>query len=139
MIRGHLYVEAQVNRLIDALVPHPEELADARLGYPQRLDLTISLGLNRRLRPPSRQLATIRNKFAHNPDSRLKESDVQKLYASLNEEDKANVLQSYTLTKPQAPSPPEPGFLELRAKDQFTLIVVALYTILEAAIQRAVH
>jgi hypothetical protein len=134
VIRGHLYVEAAVNRLIDAMLPFPQELSDSRLGWPQRVDLALALGLKAQYGSPLKKIGQIRNKFAHRPDASLDDKDVSGLYDSLDAEDRDIVLESFRRTQTQAPEPLQAKFNELTPKDRFTLLMVTLHSILLVAI-----
>ncbi len=134
VIRGHLYLEVQLNRLLDALLPYPDEISDSRLGWPQRINLALALGLKPQYRQPLKKVGAIRNGFAHEPDQTLKDDDVKALYDSLSQEDREIVLQSYERTQAQVPYPTEKSFLELSARDRFTLVLVTLHGMLVTAV-----
>lgn len=134
VMRGHLYVEAAVNRLIDAMLPFPQELSDSRLGWPQRVDLALALGLKAQYGGPLKKIGQIRNKFAHCPDASLDDEDVSGLYASLDAEDRDIVLESFRRTRSQAPDLLQAKFSELTPKDRFTLLMVTLHSMLLVAI-----
>jgi len=137
VIRAHLYVEAQVNRLLDALIPYPEHLGEMRLNWGQRVELVLAMGLKPQYGPPLKALGRIRNKFAHNPEAELNDEDVNELYGSLADEDRQIVLESFERTKPQVPDPVKGGFRDLEIKSQLTLIVVALHALLLVALTEA--
>ena len=62
-VRGHLYIEIQLNRLIERLLPYPEEIVKSKLGWQQRVELALGLGLKSQYGPPLKKLGNIRNKF----------------------------------------------------------------------------
>lgn len=134
VIRGHLYLEVQLNRLLAALLPYADEISDARLGWPQRINLALALGLKRQYRAPLKKVGAIRNGFAHEPGQTLKDGDVEALYDSLSQEDRNIVLESYERTQAQVPDPIGRPFLELNARERFTLILVTLHAMLVAAV-----
>ncbi len=137
VIRAHLYVEAQVNGLLGALVPYPEHLGEMRLNWGQRVELVLAMGLKTQYGPPLKALGRIRNKFAHHPEAELKEEDVNQLYSSLADEDRQIVLESFEQTKVQQPEAILGEFRDLDIKSQFTLIVVALDAMLTVALKEA--
>lgn len=137
VIRGHLYLESQLNRLIDTLLPFPDQISDSRLGWPQRVDLALALGLEDRYGPPLRKMGKIRNLFAHDPSCGLDDSDVRALYDSLAKEDKDVVLLSFSITKDKMPDVGAKSFALLSIRDRFTLIVVALHALLGTAVAEA--
>jgi len=134
VVRGHLYIEIQANLLIESLLPFPKEIENSRLGWPQRVELSLALGLKAQYGAPLKKLGSIRNKFAHQPDARLSEKDVRELYKCLHKEDKDIVLESYKRTQAKGESSLEKAFNNLDYKDQFTLIVVAIHAILQMAV-----
>ncbi|GMQ99859.1 MAG: hypothetical protein BMS9Abin18_0687 [Zetaproteobacteria bacterium] len=135
VVRGHLHVEMQVNRLIEGLLPYPEEI-ESRLGWPQRVELSLALGLRAQYGPPLKKLGSIRNRFAHRPDVTLEDKDVRELYQCLHKEDKDIVLESYKRTQNKVKDPLEFEFKKLDVKDQFTLLVVAIHAILQVAVSK---
>ena len=135
VVRGHIYIEQQVNRLIKGLFPYPEKIDYSRLGWPQRVELSLALGLKAQYGPPLKKLGTIRNKFAHRPEVTLADSDVKELYQCLHTEDRDIVLESYKLTQSQVADPPENQFQALSAKSRFALIVAALHSLLRLAVK----
>jgi len=134
VVRSQLFVEMQVNLLIENLLPYPAEIENSRFGWPQRVELSLALGLKAQYGAPLKKLGTIRNKFAHRPDATLDERDVRELYQCLHQEDKDIVLESYKRTQSQVKDPLESEFKKLDAKDQFTLLVVALHAMLQVAV-----
>ena len=134
VVRSQLFVEMQVNRLIESLLPYPDEIERSRFGWPQRVELSLALGLKAQYGAPLKKLGVIRNKFAHRPDATLEEKDVKALYQCLHQEDKDIVLESYERTQNQVSDSLELEFKKLDAKDQFTLLVVAIHAILQVAV-----
>jgi len=133
-VRGHLYIEIQLNRLIERLVPYPEEIENSKLGWQQRVQLALGLGLKSQYGPPLKKLGNIRNKFAHRPDASIEDKDIAKLYQCLHREDQEVVLESFRHTQCQVDDPVDGEFKDLSAKDRFTLIIVALNAMLQVAV-----
>lgn len=133
-VRGHLYIEIQLNHLIERLVPYPEEIENSMLGWQQRVELVLGLGLKSQYGPPLKKLGNIRNKFAHRPDASIEDKDIMELYQCLHREDQDVVLESFRHTQGQVDDPVEGEFNDLSAKDRFTLIVVALNAVLQIAV-----
>ncbi len=46
VVRGHIYLEVQLNRFLDSMFPFPEEISRSRFSWPQKVELALSLGLN---------------------------------------------------------------------------------------------
>ena len=135
-VRGHLYIEIQLNRLIERLVPYPEEIANSKLGWQQRVELALGLGLKSQYGPPLKKLGNIRNKFAHSPNASIEDKDIMELYQCLHREAQDVVLESFRHTQGQVDDPIEGEFNDLSAKDRFTLIVVALNAVLQLAVSK---
>jgi hypothetical protein len=47
VLRGHLWVESSLIRLIEEVLPHPEAIDLARFSFPQKMGLGVALGLVR--------------------------------------------------------------------------------------------
>jgi len=133
VIRGQIYIEIQLNYLINGLLLYPEEI-ESRLGWPQRVELSLALGLKAQYGKPLKKLGAIRNKFAHQPDASIEEKDVRDLYQCLSQEDKNIVLESYRRTNNQLEQPLETEFKKLSPKDQFTLLAVTIHSMLQVAV-----
>ena len=56
VVRSQLYLEAQLNELLQNFLPHPERLSNSRLGWGQRVDLVCALGLNVRYSGPLKKI-----------------------------------------------------------------------------------
>jgi len=134
VVRSHLHMEVQVNRLIESLMPFPKEIEKSRFNWKQRVELALGLGLKTQYGPPLKKLGNVRNKFAHDPSASLADKDVSELFQCLYKEDHDIVLESFKLTQLQATEPLESTFLGLSAKDRFTFIVVTLHSMLQVAI-----
>jgi hypothetical protein len=86
IIRGHLYVGAEIDDLITEQLPQPEYLDLDSFNFPKKIDLLIDLGL---LPPEDKggylSLNRLRNKIAHDLDYIITEDQVNKLYQSLSQ------------------------------------------------------
>ncbi len=80
VIRGHLWVEASVIRLIDRALRVPSALEDARLSFAQRVQLARALGAvsDEEARVISK-LNRIRNRVAHTLGADITETDQREL------------------------------------------------------------
>ena len=103
------------------------------LDYSQKVRLAIALGLLPQYESPLLALGTLRNAFAHKPGTSLSKSRVDSLYSSLSAEDKTIVQSSHQRTRKLLKESKVPRFSELRPKDQFILIAVALRGLLAVA------
>jgi hypothetical protein len=137
VIRAQIHIETHLLRLIEFLVPYPEDLDKLNLGYFQRVQLAVAMGLSPEQAAPLNVLGSIRNRFAHKLDSRLTKNDAKNLYKALGADDKDIVQKSFERTKEQVSPSPSVKFKQLEPKDQFILIVVALRAMLLVEIAEA--
>lgn len=137
VVRGHLYIEAALNSLIELLLPYPQEIDMDRLKWGTKLDLVHALGLSTDLKRPLLAINKIRNSFAHVPNAILGKDEINALYSSLAESDRQMLLKGYLLTEKQVERPLEVEFRKLSAQQQFLFIVVGLHSILIVAIDDA--
>ena len=134
VIRAHLLVESQLLSLFELLIRYPEHLEKLRLGYRQRVDLALSLGLKPQYGPPLRKFGQIRNDFAHKPNTTLTKKHVNELYGACHRDDRRVILTSFESTKLKIEGSTAKAFKALDPKDRFVLIVVALHSVLLAAV-----
>ncbi len=87
IVRGHLYIEAELIELISesmAMV-NPKAIDIADLSFRKKVELAISLGL---LKPEEKksflELNALRNKVAHNLDIEIGSENAKKLYMSFS-------------------------------------------------------
>jgi hypothetical protein len=104
------------------------------MGWPQRVDLAMSLGLKRQFGPPLKKLGTIRNRFAHEAEAVIEKKDATDLFGTLDSEERDLVLRAFDMTEKNRDKNSTRQFSDLTPKDQFTLIVVTLHSMLLAAI-----
>ena len=133
VVRAHIYVEATLIELVEALAINPQHLKPMELDYFQRVNLAIVLGLNPEHGPPLLALGKLRNAFAHRIDTRLTKDRVENLYKALSQNDKELVQKMYEKTNTMLLKERGPRFRSLEPKDQFILIAVALRYMLVAA------
>jgi hypothetical protein len=83
IIRGHLWIESSLIRLIEEVVPYPEALDLARYSFPRKASLAVGLGLLRQeYLPAYLKLNTLRNRVAHD------------LFSAIGEKEQAELLQA---------------------------------------------
>lgn len=137
VIRAHIHIEAQLVRLLEALVPYSEHLEKMDLDYAQKVQLTVAMGLAPEHVAPLNTLGSIRNRFAHKLESKLTKNDAENLYRVLGADDKDIVQESFERTKNQFAYDKLTKFKQLKPKEQFILIVVALRAMLRTAVTEA--
>lgn len=80
VLRGHLWVEGELLRSLDAALPFPERCNIERLPFHHKVGLVSALGLMRDdERAGPRRLNRLRNRMAHNLEAALTERDEQDL------------------------------------------------------------
>ena len=94
-IKGAIYVEQQIDRLLKAISHDPEYFEKIDLTYLQRIQLAIALGLPRRFLAPLKALGEIRNKFAHVIRGEITSGDMDAFYNTFGAEDKSLIQDTY--------------------------------------------
>lgn len=86
VLRGHLWVEAELLRSLRAALPFPDRGELDRLPFIQKASLVSALGLMAADEPPGyRRLNGLRNKLAHRVDAELTRQDELDLVNALGE------------------------------------------------------
>lgn len=127
-IKGAIYVEDQIDRLLRSLAVDQEFFAKIDLTYMQRVQLAIAFGLPRRFLPPLKALGEIRNKFAHVIRDQLSAGDMASFYNTFAPEDKSLIQDTYAkINKRRLVGKKRPKRLaSLEPLDQFQLYVTTL-------------
>lgn len=134
VLRAHFYVEAELEALIKALLPFPNEIP--RLRYEQKLKLACALGLDKSTFPPLKALGDLRNSFGHRIGASLTPDMAKVLFESLSIDDRGIVLSGYNTTRSQMEAD-LPSFELLGPKDAFVIVAVALHKMLSDTISHA--
>ena len=134
VVRSHVIIESLILRLLELLIPCQEHLENLRLGYRQKVDLVLAMGLKPQYGAPLKQFGKIRNDFAHKLDTIITSRHVNDLYGAMNQEDRKVVLKGFEDTKRKITGSTLKEFKKLDPKDRFVLIVVSLRAVLLAAI-----
>ncbi len=116
VVRTHLHIESAVNALLDILIPIPKELP--RLRYEQKLKLCCSMGMDKTLFQPLKELGDLRNLFAHNIDTKLTQGYLDRLLASVSPNDKVSISTSYETTRAATDENLPKSFTNLEPKGQ---------------------
>lgn len=84
VLRGHLWVESSLIRVLEEVLPHPEAIDLARFSFPQKLSLAVALGL---VQPEYAsaylKLNALRNRVAHDLFSAITEGEQYELLQAL--------------------------------------------------------
>ena len=136
VIRTHIYVESELNTLIQRLIPFPEFLTPMEMDYFQRVHLTIALGLKEEMKSPLIALGTLRNKFSHNIGTSLSENVVENFYKTFSGPDKQIIHACYDRTRKDFGNGMKFKMKSLNPKDKFTLYAITIRQALLVAIHQ---
>lgn len=126
VVRAAIYVEHQMDLLIDTLTASPEAVKRLNLDYNGKVDLCIVFGLDPRFRPPLAALGSVRNKFAHTLKSDITAEDTNAIYNALAGPDKQIVQSTYDKLRRRQPGGRPKRMLSLQPLELFTLLAVSL-------------
>lgn len=84
VLRGHLWVESELLRSLEAALPFPNRIDLDRMAFGTKVDLLAAQGLMRQdERPGFRRLNAMRNRMAHHLGQDLAEADQSDLLNAL--------------------------------------------------------
>jgi hypothetical protein len=132
-IRGHLYVEHELNEFIKARLPAEafEALIAVRFEYDKKITLAVSLGLPSEFKSPLRKMGEIRNAFAHDLSASLEEKNVGSLFQAFDADMKEITQKSYSKASKKMPNTGRPKDVnKLEPRDRFSLYVMHLWSLL---------
>lgn len=135
-VRGHLYIESEVQYFLDRQLIRSSELP-SKLDYELRLAIALALGLPAPLGGALKKIGWLRNQFAHNLDFELTKQICDSLYQALG-----TPLQNYAKDfyagikrdQPQLPS----KFVDLKTRDRVTVIMMSVYSVTAIAVRALV-
>ena len=132
VLRVHLRIENVLEQVIEALLPAPDHLhvsGGRTIRYELKVSLALALGVLTELGPSLKAFGVLRNTFAHQPNTRLDQQTVAKLYDSLGAVDRDQVLKTFESMKLEhEPLRAVPRFIDLPAGDQFKVITISVWT-----------
>jgi hypothetical protein len=101
VIRGHLWVEAELIGLVQFMLPQPQHLDLARLGVRRLVRLAAALGavLPEDI-PAYDALNKLRNKVAHNLGGDITSADEQAIFGSMDGPRRATLVDVYSKFAP---------------------------------------
>lgn len=126
-VRGHLYVESEVQHFLDHRLPNPMELP-SKLDYEVKLAIAFALGLPAPLRGALTKLGWLRNQFAHKLDFELSKQVADSVYQSLGPMLQAHAKEFYAGLQKDNPHLPA-KFIDLETRDRITVILMSLYSV----------
>uniref|UniRef100_UPI0009905BC8 hypothetical protein n=1 Tax=Microbulbifer mangrovi TaxID=927787 RepID=UPI0009905BC8 len=127
VIRAHILIEEQLNKMFDTFFLRPEYLEKMNLDYHQKVHLAISSGLSPLLEKPLKSIGSIRNKFAHQSDQILDSGIVNNLYKSFDNESKNNFHKTWKLVSDNNDPEEVTSFNQLDPKERFRLMAIIIH------------
>lgn len=86
VLRGHLWIESRLTRLIEHMMERPDQFDVGRYGFAQKLDLAVALGvIPLEARPGLSALNKLRNRMAHRLDAPVTPEDERELVRRAHE------------------------------------------------------
>jgi hypothetical protein len=135
VIRAHIHIEATLNELIDCYFEFPGQLKRLNLEFHQKVILAQAIGLKEEYVRPLNTLGTMRNNFAHRLDSKLGKNEIDSLYKSFNGDGKQIIQSAYLRTKKELKITSAKSVTKLKPREQFTMLIIAIQSVLIAAIK----
>lgn len=81
VLRGHLYIESELTKMIRLTLVYPDEILNHRFMYMNKVNLAISLGiLKKENKTVFQKINSLRNNFAHNLDFNCEERHYIEIY-----------------------------------------------------------
>jgi hypothetical protein len=137
IVRSHIYIEHEIVRFIEILLPRPKELKLRDLEYGERVGLALALGLRADLKAPLNFIGNLRNKFSHQLRASLAEDDAKNLHKTFSTRDKANIENSYQLLRTHPAGAHQPSRVSaLGPKMRITLYLIQIWTAVTAETMR---
>jgi len=134
VIRTHIFIENQLNRIIELKFENPGHFEEREFTYFQKVDLAVCLGLQVQYAGPLFAIGEIRNKFGHKLDTELTREMLRGLYQSLSQTHKEILQETITEINSTLPTGEKiPKFKHQSPEDQFKLIAVTFFALLETA------
>jgi len=132
VIRTHLFIEYELNKLLDLIIPGKKQLKAMDLDYFQRANLLCAIAIDDNYLSPLLSLGKMRNDFAHKPKMKLTKSRERNLYESLSPKTKEVVQETFKRTNKSIPPNKRLNFKKLESPGLFILIAIALRAVLIA-------
>jgi hypothetical protein len=139
VIRAHIHIESLLNNLIESHFEFPEQLKKLNLEFHQKIIIAQAIGLKPEYATPLSALGTLRNNFAHRLDTKLGKNEIESLYKSFKGDDKQIIQNAYMRTKKAFKKKRPKSVTKLEPREQFTLIIISIQTVLIAAIKELLN
>jgi hypothetical protein len=133
VVRAHIHIENRVIEYLNLLMVESKLLADAKLGYYQKVLMMCALGFEPGFKSAFVKLGEMRNKFSHDLNAKLTAKTVADLYTVLPAFGKAGVKSALTATKSLGNYTQFDRVSDLPPREKFILIAINLERIVFAA------
>jgi hypothetical protein len=135
VLRGHLYVEFELIRLIEAFFVEPSAIDLTRVSFPVKVDLAMAMGiLPEEERPALMFLNRLRNKLAHNLEATVTEEEERALLNALTPEMRSGVKNRLDFDEGE-----EPGLRHVMAVLYYSLEILRQKVNEDKVFVREVH
>ncbi|SRR6266568_62394 len=118
VVRAHILIEGQVNRIVEHLLVDPKSLPHLR--FEQTVRLMVALGASEELSEPLIELGRIRNAFGHRADTRLTTATIDKWVSCFSENDRAIMNRALEKTRVDLSQPLHRWMSKTQNRDSFT-------------------
>lgn len=126
VVRGHIYVEHELNLFIAEAVFDPEDADRVAGSYSAKIKLAVLLGLKPEWGAPLSALGQLRNDFAHEFAAKLDNAAVNRLYQAMPEAGRTVARVSFDRTREKFRTGDKTTFDQLNATDRFTLLLISI-------------
>jgi len=135
VIRGHILIESLLIQIVEQLIPEEKHLKKLNLDYDDTVTLAMCLGVKEDAAPSLRSIGSLRNNFAHNPDTALTKEICNNLYSSLSKEQKDLLQKQFSKLRSETDELKNySSFKSLKIRDQFLLIAITIWTSLKTTV-----
>lgn len=122
VIKSAMVIESEIEEIFNRAFIEPTRVHKMDLRYEQKLELALALGLDERFGPPLRNLAKVRNIFAHQIDATFSNAQANDFFSSFHKLDKKIIIDNYGHIAPGRAVP----FDQVLPEEKFVLCVVTL-------------
>lgn len=129
VIKSAIVIESEIEELFNRAFLDVKRIHKMELRYEQKIELALALGVHERFGPPLRNLAKVRNVFAHQADASFSLTYANDFYFALDKIDRRVVQENYRLMEGKRGV----VFDDLPPEEKFVLVVVTLRAAIKVA------
>ncbi|TCA31994.1 hypothetical protein E0H66_23020 [Rhizobium leguminosarum bv. viciae] len=129
VIKSAIIIESEIEELFNRAFLDVKRIHKMELRYEQKIELALALGVDGRFGAPLRNLAKVRNVFAHQADAEFSLTHANDLYFALDKIDRRLVNENYSLMQ----SKRGVAFDALPPEEKFVLVVVTVRAAIKVA------